>query len=59
MAVKRATIEGYYTSAIGIHQGLQYQGNTALSEFPGCGSGAQGLVLSRQSTVFCCCAIDN
>lgn len=36
MAAKRATIDGYYTSAIGIHQDLQYQGNTALSEFPGC-----------------------
>lgn len=33
---KGATIEGYYTSAIGIHQDLQYQGNTALAEFEGC-----------------------
>ena len=36
VAAKRATIDGYYTSAIGIHQDLQYQGNTALAEFPGC-----------------------
>jgi hypothetical protein len=34
--LKRATIDGYYTSKIGIHQDLQYQGNTAVSEFPGC-----------------------
>jgi len=36
VAAKRATIDGYYTSEIGIHQDLQYQGNTALAEFPGC-----------------------
>ena len=36
ITAKRATIDGYYTSAIGIHQDLQYQGNTALAEFPGC-----------------------
>jgi hypothetical protein len=36
VALKRATIDGYYTSRIGIHQDLQYQGNTALSDFPGC-----------------------
>ncbi|MBI1353048.1 MAG: hypothetical protein GC160_01795 [Acidobacteria bacterium] len=34
--LKRATIDGYYTSKIGIHDDLQYQGNTALAEFPGC-----------------------
>ena len=34
--LKRATVDGYYTSSIGIHQDLQYQGNAALSEFPGC-----------------------
>jgi hypothetical protein len=34
--VKRMTIDGYYTSEIGIQQDLQYQGNTYLSEFPGC-----------------------
>jgi len=36
VALKRMTIEGYYTSAVGIHQDLNYQGNTALVEFPGC-----------------------
>jgi hypothetical protein len=34
--LKRATIDGYYTSKIGIHEDLQYQGNAAVSEFPGC-----------------------
>jgi hypothetical protein len=36
MMLKRATIDGYYTSKIGIHQDLQYEGNTALSAFPSC-----------------------
>ena len=35
-ALKRATVDGYYTSAIGIHQDLDYQGNEALAAFPGC-----------------------
>ena len=35
-AAKLATVDGYYNSAIGIHQDLQYQGNTVLAEFPGC-----------------------
>lgn len=35
-ALKNATIQGYYTSPIGIHQELEYQGNTALGEFEGC-----------------------
>jgi Gluconate 2-dehydrogenase subunit 3 len=34
--LKRMTINGYYTSEIGIHQDLQYVGNTYLPEFPGC-----------------------
>jgi hypothetical protein len=34
--LKNMTIDGYYTSPIGIHQDLQYKGNTALAEFPGC-----------------------
>ena len=34
--LKTATIDGYYTSAIGIHQELRYKGNTVLAEFPGC-----------------------
>jgi hypothetical protein len=35
-AAKEATIRGYYTSEIGIHQDLQYQGNKFLGEFVGC-----------------------
>jgi gluconate 2-dehydrogenase gamma chain len=33
--LRRLTCDGYYTSKIGIAD-LQYIGNTALSEFPGC-----------------------
>jgi hypothetical protein len=33
---KDATIRGYYTSEIGIHQELHYQGNKFLREFVGC-----------------------
>jgi hypothetical protein len=36
VAAKRATVDGYYTSEIGIHQELEYQGNGVLAEFPGC-----------------------
>jgi glucoside 3-dehydrogenase (cytochrome c) hitch-hiker subunit len=39
VALKQMTINGYYTSEIGIHQDLQYQGNTYLPEFAD-GSGA-------------------
>ena len=35
-ALKRMTVNGYYTSEIGIHQDLQYQGNTYLGQFPSC-----------------------
>ena len=34
--LKLMTIDGYYTSAIGIHRELQYKGNAVLPEFPGC-----------------------
>ena len=34
--VKNATVDGYYTSEIGIHQELHYKGNSYLKEFPGC-----------------------
>lgn len=37
-ALKRMTVNGYYTSAIGIRKDLQYQGNTYLTAFPGCPS---------------------
>ena len=33
---KSATIRGYYTSEIGIHQELRYKGNQFLQEFVGC-----------------------
>jgi glucoside 3-dehydrogenase (cytochrome c) hitch-hiker subunit len=33
---KQATIHGYYTSEIGIHQELRYKGNQFLQEFVGC-----------------------
>ena len=39
LALKRSVIDGYYTSRIGIHEDLQYQGNDALMAFPGCGHG--------------------
>jgi len=34
--LKAAAIDGYYTSTIGIHDDLEYQGNTVVVEFPGC-----------------------
>lgn len=34
--LKQMTVDGYYTSRIGIHQDLEYQGNTYLREFKGC-----------------------
>lgn len=33
---KHATIQGYYTSEIGIHQELRYKGNAFIAEFVGC-----------------------
>lgn len=38
-SLKRMTVDGYYTSAIGIHRDLQYQGNAYLFSFPGCTKG--------------------
>jgi hypothetical protein len=34
--IKNMTIDGYYTSKIGIHEELKYKGNTYLKEFKGC-----------------------
>ncbi len=34
--VKEATIDGYYTSEIGIHKELKYRGNSYINEFKGC-----------------------
>lgn len=36
VAVKKSSVEGYYTSEIGIHQELEYQGNDVLRDFEGC-----------------------
>ena len=36
VVLKQATVDGYYSSKIGIHDELEYQGNTALPEFSGC-----------------------
>jgi hypothetical protein len=36
VVLKEMTVNGYYTSEIGIHQDLQYVGNTYLAAFPGC-----------------------
>lgn len=33
---KHATIHGYYTSKIGIHEELRYKGNQFRREFVGC-----------------------
>jgi hypothetical protein len=41
---KEATIRGYYTSEIGIHRELQYQGNKMLPEFVGCTHKEHGYV---------------
>ncbi len=34
--MKNSTIDGYYTSKIGIHEELKYKGNSYLKEYPGC-----------------------
>jgi len=36
--MKKMTLFGYYTSQVGLIQGLEYKGNAALSSFPGCSS---------------------
>jgi hypothetical protein len=35
-ALKLMTLNGYYTSATGIHSDLKYKGNTALANYNGC-----------------------
>lgn len=34
--LKGLTVDHYYSSEVGIHEELGYEGNTALAEFPGC-----------------------
>jgi len=36
VTLKEMTVKGYYSSEIGIHQDLEYQGNTYVAEFPEC-----------------------
>ncbi len=36
VAIKSLTVDGYYTSQVGIHQELRYKGNAYLKEFVGC-----------------------
>jgi hypothetical protein len=36
IAIKGLTVDGYYTSQIGIHQELRYKGNAYLKDFRGC-----------------------
>jgi hypothetical protein len=36
VTTKRATVQGYYSSEIGIHKDLRYKGNQLLPEFHGC-----------------------
>ena len=36
VTLKRMTVDGFYSSEIGIHQDLEYQGNTYAAEFPEC-----------------------
>ena len=36
VALKRMTVDGYYTSTVGIHQDLKYQGNEHLTASPRC-----------------------
>jgi len=36
VTLKQMTIVGYYSSEVGIHQDLQYQGNTYIYDFPQC-----------------------
>jgi hypothetical protein len=36
VTAKQATVHGYYTSEIGIHQELRYKGNKVLLQFVGC-----------------------
>lgn len=36
VVLKKMTVNGYYTSSIGIHNDMEYVGNSFLVAFPGC-----------------------
>ena len=36
IAIKGLTVDGYYTSQVGIHEDLRYKGNAYLKDFIGC-----------------------
>jgi hypothetical protein len=36
VVLKSMTVDGYYTSSIGIHKDMEYVGNAYLGAFPGC-----------------------
>jgi len=36
IAIKGLTVDGYYTSELGIHEELRYKGNAYLKDFSGC-----------------------
>jgi Gluconate 2-dehydrogenase subunit 3 len=36
LLLKQMTVNGYYTSATGIHKDMEYVGNTYLAAFPEC-----------------------
>jgi gluconate 2-dehydrogenase gamma chain len=36
VAIKSMTVDGYYTSPVGLHQDLRYKGNAYLKDFVGC-----------------------
>ena len=52
--LKQMTIEGYYTSRIGIDKDLQYQGNTYLKEFKGCTDVEHQTQTGALGSVDCC-----
>jgi hypothetical protein len=47
---KDATIRGYYTSRIGIHQELEYKGNRVLRDFVGCTHPEHGYTATKVVT---------
>jgi hypothetical protein len=36
VVLKQMTVNGYYTSSIGIHKDMEYVGNTYLAAYPEC-----------------------